>query len=768
MAQGKTILSRTIRSRDIALPGGAGPASLRLISALPAGDGRQARLFFDRGEGPGAAGSADVLNMRSFSGALLVDMRVRSNEQVASPFDPAADPIVLDRPESDLFRGRNVMLGHCNGEDAATVCDWLIWHRLRHGADAALIVHRGRPGAAALFGDQLQTLLESSDAGCKLLAETVLMVVDFDVPLGDAAKGAEAHPMNAPDAPGKDRMDAPAPAPWEGPLAYKLLFDLLRHRFLSDAGAVANVEVIDLVAADDDLTIFDRARGNARGFVPLKGRRIYPWNIRNDARAGFFDHICTRFDSGSTDWRWCAALDSLPTGTTWLRDRILGSAHALQPASFDRHMALRHGREDAGKVGRIVPKTSLVEDDDLVARALAQGADPLRVPAAPAIKVAPHAPDGSRRDRVAIVTTMKNEGPFILEWLAYHRAIGIRDFLIYTNDCTDGTDRMLRMLADKGYCEWRENPYRETGIKPQHAALQAADNEAMVKAADWLICMDVDEYIAVHVGDGTIGALFDAVPDANLISLTWRLFGNADITDFRDGFITQQFFRCAREFANKPHQAWGFKTLYRNIGLFKKMGVHRPKGLQPGMLDAIDWVNGSGKPMPRDQWRTAWRSHSDTYGYDLVSLNHYAVRSAESFLVKRDRGRVNHVDRDQGMAYWFRMNHNVVQDRRMERMQPLLRAEYDRVMSDPEIRAMHESCVAAHVAKINELKGQPNYSAFFAELRSERMRKLSTLHGHFGSNVYLAGPSVIPDRIVEQPADSEFFFTVDRVETTEH
>ena len=29
------------------------------------------------------------------------------------------------------------------------------------------------------------------------------------------------------------------------------------------------------------------------------------------------------------------------------------------------------------------------------------------------------------------------------------------------------------------------------------------------------------------------------------------------------------------------------------------------------------------------------------YGYDLVQLNHYAVRSAESFLVKRDRGRVN-------------------------------------------------------------------------------------------------------------------------------
>lgn len=42
-------------------------------------------------------------------------------------------------------------------------------------------------------------------------------------------------------------------------------------------------------------------------------------------------------------------------------------------------------------------------------------------------------------------------------------------------------------------------------------------------------------------------------------------------------------------------------------------------------------------------FRNGWRSTIETYGYDLVQLNHYAVRSAESFLVKRDRGRVNHV-----------------------------------------------------------------------------------------------------------------------------
>ena len=42
-----------------------------------------------------------------------------------------------------------------------------------------------------------------------------------------------------------------------------------------------------------------------------------------------------------------------------------------------------------------------------------------------------------------IVGCMKNEGPYIVEWVAYHRAIGIDNFLIYTNGCDDGTSEIL-------------------------------------------------------------------------------------------------------------------------------------------------------------------------------------------------------------------------------------------------------------------------------------------------------------------------------------
>jgi hypothetical protein len=172
--------------------------------------------------------------------------------------------------------------------------------------------------------------------------------------------------------------------------------------------------------------------------------------------------------------------------------------------------------------------------------------------------------------------------------------------------------------------------------------------------------------------------------------------------------------------------------------------------------------------MPKEMFRNGWRSSVDTFGYDWVSLNHYAVRSAESFLVKRDRGRVNHVDRDQGLHYWFRMNHNAEVDRSIQRMLPALRTEYDRLLSDPEIRAAHEASVAAHRAKIAELHKASNYEAFYAELTGDRMEKLSRMLSVFGASVFNAGPGVIPKDLHIRDLPPDFFFTVDHVGDAEH
>ena len=106
--------------------------------------------------------------------------------------------------------------------------------------------------------------------------------------------------------------------------------------------------------------------------------------------------------------------------------------------------------------------------------------------------------------RITAVTCVKNEGPFLLEWIAFNRVLGVTDFLFYSNDCTDATDRLLDALAAKGLVVHLPNPAE--GRNYQMEALKDAAKQPVVTEADWVWVADVDEFLNIHIGDHTIGS----------------------------------------------------------------------------------------------------------------------------------------------------------------------------------------------------------------------------------------------------------------------
>ena len=63
----------------------------------------------------------------------------------------------------------------------------------------------------------------------------------------------------------------------------------------------------------------------------------------------------------------------------------------------------------------------------------------------------------SPHGQVTAVSMMKDEGPYVIEWVAHHLAVGFTDLLVYTNDCSDGTDDMLIRLEELGLAHHRRN-----------------------------------------------------------------------------------------------------------------------------------------------------------------------------------------------------------------------------------------------------------------------------------------------------------------------
>jgi hypothetical protein len=321
------------------------------------------------------------------------------------------------------------------------------------------------------------------------------------------------------------------------------------------------------------------------------------------------------------------------------------------------------------------------------------------------------------RTGTLIVGCMKNEGPYVLEWVAYHKAIGVDHFLIFTNDCADHTDDILIRLGELGHVTHVRNDEWK-GKSPQQAALNKAMKMDVVKEARWLIHIDVDEFINVRVGNGTLADLYAGMGEATNLAMTWRLFGNGGVEEIGDASVIDRFTGCAPAYVPKPHTMWGFKSITRNVGAYDKLSCHRPNHLAASHKKTVRWLNGNLKDHTKELAEKGWRSSIQSIGYDAVQLNHYALRSRESFLIKRQRGRALHVDRSIGLNYWVRHDWHLNTDRTILRQLPRLQAMKAALLEDPVLARLQAQALDWHHAKAAELRG----TEAFAELWDQTKR----------------------------------------------
>lgn len=317
--------------------------------------------------------------------------------------------------------------------------------------------------------------------------------------------------------------------------------------------------------------------------------------------------------------------------------------------------------------------------------------------------------------RCLAILTVKNEGAFLIDWLAHHRATGFTDILVFSNDCTDGTDAMLDRLAAMGWlAHVRNDGPHPNG--PQWEALKQASRHPARADADWTLFIDIDEFVNVHAGDGTLAALFAALPEATAIPLTWRLFGNAGVRDFADRPVPEQFTRAAPAVMGWPWRAAMFKTLFRDDGSYRRLGVHRPQGPDEERLAAQRWFDGSGRALPA-MFHTG-RIFSD-YGrdnYRLVQLNHYALGAMESYVLKADRGRANRDASAFDLSYWAERNFAEEEDRTILRLEPKVAPIRAELRADPVLGPLHAAAVRWRRERFEALMQEEAYRSLMGRL----------------------------------------------------
>ena len=305
---------------------------------------------------------------------------------------------------------------------------------------------------------------------------------------------------------------------------------------------------------------------------------------------------------------------------------------------------------------------------------------------------------------------MKDEAPFLLEWYAHHLAVGFTKILVYTNDCSDGTDDMLIRLEELGLGYHRRNDIPE-GVKPQPSAMKYAQAEPKVAEADWILMFDADEFLCINYGDGTLDPMLDAAGDANGIVITWRIFGSGNVVDWSRDPVTEQYLYAAPPTWNK---GWGVKTLFKFDPDKWKIGIHRPsiknKHLETGFPDTVKWLNGSGQPMEDYFKFRGWRSIRRTVGYQWAQMNHYAVKSIDSYAIRKFRGNVNNKKDKYNADYWSLQDRNEVYDDKILRYTERRKQIMDELLTDPVLSRLHYAAIEKVEARLEEYRATDAYA----------------------------------------------------------
>jgi len=291
--------------------------------------------------------------------------------------------------------------------------------------------------------------------------------------------------------------------------------------------------------------------------------------------------------------------------------------------------------------------------------------------------------------RITEVAFTKNEGRFLLEWIAYHRLIGITDFLIYTNDCEDDSPALLDRLTEIGIAVHVPNPLAP-GEQPQNKALNRAADHPLVKSADWVLQIDPDEFLVIKTGEGRIADLIATAPEADGICIQMRFFGDSGLAHLSEGLIIEQLDQASRE--DFEHNA-NVKSLARNVPAFSRITAnHMPvfaNDATPRMF------NGGGEEITGLAERAthipdASRSMRNT------QLNHYCVRTWADFRAKKHRGTAANNDKKLHRKFFDLRNRNEVEDKTIFRHIPTTKALMAEWLSDPVLAKLNRRCFEAY------------------------------------------------------------------------
>jgi hypothetical protein len=218
--------------------------------------------------------------------------------------------------------------------------------------------------------------------------------------------------------------------------------------------------------------------------------------------------------------------------------------------------------------------------------------------------------------RLAVVVIVRDEAPYLEEWLAYHHALGVEHFFVYDNGSRDALPEVVERWVNHGLLTLVHWPLPGGQIDAYAHALRFYG-----PSVQWLAFFDVDEFV-VPLVDDDIPTLMARWPGAADVRIPRVDFGFSGHRTPPDGLTVEEYTGVADVFGRDPAKPPRVKSIVQPRSI-SAVGIHTAT-----VADLPQ--DAEGRPVPHETIGAACHPY--------VQLNHYYTRSFEEFEAKRFRG----------------------------------------------------------------------------------------------------------------------------------
>lgn len=254
---------------------------------------------------------------------------------------------------------------------------------------------------------------------------------------------------------------------------------------------------------------------------------------------------------------------------------------------------------------------------------------------------------------LAVVAIMKNEAPYVKEWVEYHLLAGVNHFYIYDNESPDNLKEVLQPYINAGIVTYIFYPGKSRQMESYNNAVHK-----FKFLSRYMAFIDGDEFIFPQNNKSIVEVLdeiFEKYPNVGGLGINQFDFGSngQQKADYSKGVLER--------FTRRASVDWALENFTSTINI-KSITNPRKVKIIPNPHFAVYFenfhaVNENGDVVP------SYLNKPPTV--DKMILNHYQSKSFEEYEKKVKRGNADHFNNHYVLKNFELIDRNEVFDDRI-------------------------------------------------------------------------------------------------------